>query len=66
MAAVELIVGGILVTASVFLLMIALPKDGEVRSFLRNEHVQAYYTIAILGAFVYGMVNLVVGIKDLF
>ena len=65
MAAVELIVGGILIAASVFLFMIALPKDGEVRSFLRNEHVQAYYTIAIIGTFVYGAVNLFVGIRQL-
>jgi hypothetical protein len=65
MAAVELIVGGILVAASVFALMIALPKDGEVRSLLRNEHAQAYYAIAIIGAFVYGMVNLFVGVKEL-
>jgi hypothetical protein len=61
MAAVELIVGGVLVAVSAFAHMIALPKDGEVLSFLRNEHAQAYYTIVIIGAFVYGMVNLFVG-----
>lgn len=66
MAAVELIVGAVLTGASVFALMIALPKDGEVRPFLRNEHAQAYYTIATMGAFVYGAVNLFAGIKDLF
>ena len=65
MAAVELIVAGYGCRICV-LFMIALPKDGEVRSFLRNEHVQAYYTIVIIGAFVYGAVNLFVGIRDLF
>ena len=66
MAVFELIVGVILVAASVFALVIALPKDGEVRPFLRNEHAQAYYTIVIMGAFVYGVVNLFAGVKDLF
>ncbi len=66
MAAVELIVGAALVAASLFALVIALPKGGEVRPFLRNEHAQAYYTISVIGAFVYGAVNLFAGIKDLF
>lgn len=65
MAAVELIVGAIMVVASLFAFWMALPKGEEVRPFLRNEHAQAYYTIAIIGVFFYGMVNLIVGIKDL-
>ena len=39
---------------------------GEVRPFLNNEHAQAYFAIAIIGAFAYGALNLIVGIKDLF
>jgi hypothetical protein len=66
MAAVELLIGGILVAVSVFALWLALPTDGEVRPFLRNEHAQAYYSIAIIGAFVYGLVNMFTGIKGLF
>jgi hypothetical protein len=65
MAATELLAGGILVIASVFALVIARPRDGEVRSFLRNDHVQAYYTIAALGALVFGVINLIVGINDM-
>jgi hypothetical protein len=65
MAAVELIVGAIMVAASLFAFWIALPTDGQVRPFLSNEHVQAYYAIAIIGAFFYGAVNVFMGIKDL-
>ncbi len=66
MVAFELVAGAILLAASVFGLLIALPKDGEVRPFLRNEHAQAYYTIAIIGAFVYGAVNVFVAVRAMF
>ena len=58
MVAVEFLAGAFLLVASLVGLWVALPKDGQVRPFLRNDHVQAYYVIALLGAFVFGILNL--------
>lgn len=66
MLAVEFVAGAILLSASIFGLLIALPKDGQIRPFLRNEHAQAYYTIAIMGAFVYGAVNVFAAVRAMF
>jgi hypothetical protein len=44
---------------------VALPRDGQVRSFLRNDHVQAYFTVAILGAIAFGLVNIFTGLRAL-
>jgi len=66
MMATELVVGAILLASSILGLWVALPKDGHVRPFLRNDHVQAYYVIALLGAFVFGTLNVVLGGLALF
>jgi hypothetical protein len=58
----ELLFGVVMVAASFAALWIALPQDGEVRPFLRNENAQAYYVVAILGMFALGMVNIVTGL----
>jgi hypothetical protein len=65
MAAIEVLIGGVLVIASLIALITARAKDGKVRSFLRNDHVQAYYAIALIGALVFGVINLIVGINDM-
>jgi membrane protein YqaA with SNARE-associated domain len=44
---------------------LALPQDGKVRSFLRNEQVQAYYTVALIAALSGGILNVVLGLMEL-
>jgi hypothetical protein len=44
---------------------IALPRDGQVRSFLRNDQVQAYYTIGIIVLFGLGVVNIALGLMEI-
>ena len=51
----QLIAGGVVLVASVLGFWVALPRDGEVRSFLRNDAVQAYYAVAVLGGFAGGL-----------
>ena len=59
----ELMFGIILVAVSVVALWFALPKeDGQVHPFLRNEHAQSYFAVAIIGLFALGIVNIVIGI----
>jgi hypothetical protein len=58
----EFLVGAVLLVASGSAFWFALPRDGEVRRYLRDDKVQAYYTVAILGAFVLGLLNVVLGL----
>ena len=53
MVAVELFVGAAFLIATAFAFWIALPQDGQVRSFLRSDQVQAYYAVALLVGFVF-------------
>ena len=65
MVAVELLVGAILIIISVSAFWFALPQHGEVRSYLRNEQVQAYYTVALVTGSVAGVVGLMLGLADM-
>ena len=58
----ELLLGVCLVVASGLALWIALPRDGLVRPFLRNDDVQAYYAVVVLGLFSVGLVNIITGL----
>ena len=60
------LVGVMLLVASVVAIWFALPKGGEVSSFLRNDQVQAYYAVAILGALIMGLLYTVLGLVSLF
>jgi len=62
----ELLVGAALLVAFGVAVWSALPKDGEVRSFLRNDQIQAYYAVAILGALVIGLLYTALGLVTLF
>ena len=62
----ELLVGAALLVAFGVAVWFALPKDGEVRSFLRNDQIQAYYAVAILGALVIGLLYTALGLVTLF
>ena len=65
MVAVELLVGAIFLIVSVSGFWFALPRDGEVRGYLRNEQVQAYYTVVLVVGFVIGVGSLVLGFADM-
>ena len=57
----QLIVGVILLVAFGVAFRLALPRDGKVRSFLRNDQVQAYYAVGMVAALVGGILNVVLG-----
>jgi hypothetical protein len=59
--AMQFVVNVILLVASALAFWHARPRDGKVRSFLRNDQVQAYYAVAMVGALVGGILNLVLG-----
>lgn len=58
----QFLAGTILLIAFGLAFWLALPRDGKVRSFLRNEQVQAYYTVAMLAALFGGILNVVLGL----
>ena len=58
----QFLVGTILLVAFGLAFWLALPRDGQVRSFLRNDQVQAYYTVALIAAFGSGILNVVLGL----
>ena len=54
-----IVLGVCLVIASILAFWIALPRDGQVRWFLRNDYAQAYYAVSTLGLFSMGLANIV-------
>jgi hypothetical protein len=60
--AARYLLGIAFIVASSVAFWIALPRDGQVRSFLRNDQFQAYYAVALLISFVFGVVNIVRGL----
>lgn len=66
MVAFEFVAGTILMAISALGFWIALPKGGQVRTFLRNDEVQSYYTVAVICAFAYGAVNVLVAVRAMF
>ena len=59
MDVVQLLLGIGLVAVRALAWRIALPREGQVRPFLRNDHAQAYFSIFILVTFVFGVVNII-------
>jgi hypothetical protein len=62
----ELIVSLGVLVASLLGFWFALPRDGKVRGFLRNDHIQAYYTVALIAGFAGGLLYTVLGLISLF
>jgi hypothetical protein len=58
----ELLVGAALMIGSIWSIWVSMPVDGKVRSFLQNDQVQAYYAVALLVGFLFGVVNVVAGL----
>ena len=58
----ELLLGIGLLAASALALWVAMPREGQVRPFLRSDTVQAYFTVFVLAAFALGIVNIVTGL----
>ena len=44
---------------------VALPRGGKVRSFLRNDDVQAYYVVIMIVLIAMGTVSVVAGLFSL-
>jgi len=62
----QLIVGLVLLVGSIFAYWYSLPQDGQVRSFLRSDQVQAYYAVTLIGGFAGGLLLTVLGLVSLF
>jgi hypothetical protein len=58
----QFLTGAILLVAFGLAFWLALPRDGKVRRFLRNDQVQAYYTVALMAALAGGILNAVLGL----
>jgi hypothetical protein len=52
-------VGAIFLIAFGLAFWLALPRDGKVRSFLRNDQVQAYYAVGLVVLLAGGVVSVV-------
>ena len=59
---VDMLLGIGLLAASTLALWVSLPREGQVRPFLRSGTVQAYFTVFLLGAFAWGIVNILTGL----
>ena len=57
----EVLLGLGLVVASGLTFWFALPRDGQVRSFVQNETAQAYFTVTVIVIFMIGLANVVTG-----
>ena len=58
----EVMLGIAFIGAASLAWWVALPRDGVVPAFLRNDQVQAYYAVAILGGYGIGLVNIITGL----
>jgi hypothetical protein len=58
----ELVLGTVLIVAPLLAFLVALPRGGQAKAFLRNDHVQGYYTITMIGTLTFGLVYVVVGL----
>jgi hypothetical protein len=61
----ELVIGAIVLVVAAAAFWWALPQDGHVRSFLRSEQTQAYYTVAVLLGLVISVVTIIRGLMAL-
>jgi hypothetical protein len=62
MNVLEILIGLGAIAASVLALWIALPRDGQIRAWLRGDTRQALYAVMVLSIFAYGMANIVTGL----
>jgi len=61
----QLILGLVLLLVAILGYWYALPRDGKVRRFLQNDHVQAYYTVALIVGGAAGLLLAVLGAVSL-
>ena len=50
---------------SVVAFRLALPVDGKVRTYLRNDDVQSYYAVVLVLGLAFGLLSSLVGIAQL-
>ena len=58
----SLLIGIALTFVGVVAFWMARPRDGKVAWFLKDERIQPYYVVALLGAVFVGVVNVVLGV----
>jgi len=58
----DLLIGIVLIAVGSVLGFIARPREGEVRSFLRSDRAQTYYSILVLGLLVVGVINVITAV----
>jgi hypothetical protein len=58
-------IGLVMLVAGVIGFWLARPRDGQVVSFLKQDSVQAYYVVALLGATSVGALLVFLGLRSL-
>ena len=62
----QVLIGAAVLGVSLFAFWHALPQDGQVRAYLRNDQVQSYYAVVLVGGIVGGLLLCAVGVTSLF
>jgi hypothetical protein len=60
-----IVLSGIAIAVSLIALWAGMARDGQVRSFLRNDDVQAYYVVISIAVLALGVVSLIAGVANL-
>ena len=58
----SLLIGVALFVVGVVAFWMARPREGKVVWFLKDERIQPYYVVALLGAVFVGVINIVLGV----
>ncbi len=61
----QLVLSLALFAVSLVAFRFAMPVDGKVRSYLRNDEVQSYYTVLLVLGMAFGLLSSVVGIVQM-
>lgn len=62
----QFLIGVVLFAISCLAFWHALPKDGQVRGYLPNDAVQAYYAVLLIGGLVGGSLLIILGAVSFF
>lgn len=61
----QLVLSLALLAVSVVAFRFAMPVDGNVRPYLRNDDVQSYYAVLLVLGLVFGLLSSIFGIVQL-
>jgi hypothetical protein len=61
----QLVLSLALLAVSMVAFRFAMPVDGKVRPYLRNDDVQSYYAVLLVLGLVFGLISSIFGIVQL-